>query len=349
MKRMKLTIGVIIALALVFAVLLFNRQRMQAKSRPDETRFLPVTLVTAALQRLAETISLTGTISANSDVTVMSETQGRIMQVFAKVGDHVEAGAVLIQVDDELKKAAYSTAEANYEKTKKDLERFEAMYKDRSVSDGQLESARLAFKSAEAQYIVARRQYNDTKIKTPITGVVSSFPLEVGMMVQDKNPVANIVDISRLKVKLNVAEQDVFKLAVGDRVDISTEVYPGIIFPGTIATISAKADDGHTYPIEVSLANSAQHPLKAGMFARVDFRSVGARTALAIPREALVGSMKNAQVYVVDKGVARLRNIVVGAEVGSNLEVLSGLTEGEQVVSSGQNNLKDNVAVTVVK
>ena len=349
MKRMKLISGVMIVLALTIAVLLNNKSKMQARSKPDEVHFLPVTVTPVAKEKLSESVSLIGTITANNDVAIVSETQGKVTKVYANIGDYVEAESTIVQVDDELKQAAFATAEVNYEKAKKDLERFESLIKENSISDTQLEGARLGFKSAEAQYIVARRQYSDTKIKTPISGIVSARPVDLGTMIQNNNTIANVVDISRLKVRLNVSEQDAFRIKVGDLVDVTTNVYPGVSFEGKVSTISSKADDAHTYPIEVVLANNSQHPLKAGMFGRVSLISVKDHESVTIPRQALVGSTKKPQVYVVDNGIARLRDIVIGAQVGTNLEVLTGVRESETIVISGQNNLKDSVVVTVLK
>jgi RND family efflux transporter MFP subunit len=349
MKNVKILAVVVTVFALTVAVLLNNKSKMQAKSKNDDVKFLPVTLVHVQKQTLSENLSLTGTIAASNDVAVLSETEGRVTKVMVSVGDEVKAGSVLVEIDDELKQASFVAAEVNYQKAKKDLERYEKMYKENSVSNVQVESARLGFKSAEAQYIIARRQYNDTKIKTPISGIVTARPVDIGAMIQKNTIVANVVDISTLKVKLNVAEQDAFKLKVGDAVEVFTEVYPGTTFNGKIETISAKADEAHTYPVEVRLVNNNTHPLKAGMFGRVSFVSVHSSESLSIPRQALVGSTKKAQVFVVDQGVARLRDIVIGSEVGTNLEVLSGLKDSEQVVLNGQNNLKDSVAVTIIQ
>jgi RND family efflux transporter MFP subunit len=349
MKRMKLISGVLIVLALTVVVLLNNRSKMQARSKPVEVHFLPVTVAQVTKEKLSESVSLVGTITANNDVAIVSETQGKVTRVLANIGDHVQAGSTIVEVDDELKKAAYATAEVNYEKAKKDLVRYESLIKDSSVSDTQLEGARLSYKSAEAQYIVARRQFNDTKIKTPISGVVSARPVDLGTMIKDNNTVANVVDISKLKVRLNVSEQDAFRIKAGDAVDVTTDVYPGITFEGKVSTISSKADDAHTYPIEVVLANSTTSPLKAGMFGRVSLVSVKDHESLTIPRQALVGSTKRPQLYIVANGIARLRDIVVGSQVGTSLEVRSGLKEAETIVISGQNNLKDSVAVTVLK
>lgn len=349
MKRLKIIFGVVIVLGITVAVLLSNKSRMQARSKNDEIKFLPVSVVEVGKQKLSETLSLVGTITATNDVAIAAETQGKVTAVRAEIGDYVKAGSVIVQLDDELKQAAHATAEVNYQKAKKDLERYEALVKDNSVSDSQLEGARLSFKSAEAQYIVAKRQYNDAKIKTPISGIVTARPVDVGTNVQMNNIVANVVDISRLKVRLNVSERDAFRLKEGDKVSVTTEVYPGETFEGKVASISSKADDAHTYPVEVTLPNNSKHPLKAGMFGRVTFLSVKDNASLTIPREALLGSMKNAQVFIVENNIAKLRNVVIGAEVGTNLEVLSGIILGESVVVNGQNNLKNNVTVNVVK
>ncbi|HTY36540.1 MAG TPA: efflux RND transporter periplasmic adaptor subunit [Bacteroidota bacterium] len=349
MKRVKLFSGIMIVLALTIAVLLNNKSKMQARSKTDDVHFLPVTIAPVEREKMSETISLVGTITANNDVAIVSETQGKVTKVNASIGDYVEAGSTIVEVDDELKQAAYATAEVNFEKARKDLERYESLIKENSISDTQLEGARLAYKSAEAQFIVARRQYNDTKIKTPISGIVSARPVDLGTMIQNNTTVANVVDISKLKVRLNVSEQDAFRIKTGDNVSITTEVYPGVVFQGKVSTISSKADDAHTYPVEVVLANNKEHPLKAGMFGRVLFVAVSDREALTIPRQALVGSAKKPQVYVVDNGIARLRDIVIGSEIGTDLEVVDGLRMNESIVLSGQNNLRDSVAVTVMK
>ena len=222
------------------------------------------------------------------------------------------------------------------------------MFKQKSVSDSQLDQVKLASSIAEAQFITAKRQLEDTKIKTPISGFVTSRNVDIGAMVQaapQATLVANIVDISRLKVKLNVSESDAFLLKVGDPVNVTTDVIPGVTFNGRIQSISAKADEAHTYPVEIIVDNQSMHQLRAGMFARVEFKSLKNRDVLIIPREALVGSVKDPKVYVLNNGVVNLRDIKVGNESGTFIQVMSGLSEGETVVTNGQNNLVENAKV----
>jgi RND family efflux transporter MFP subunit len=349
MNRTRAIVAGAVLLAIIILVLLNNRANISAKSRNDFQGAIPVTVAEARSQKLSETLSLVGTITASNDVAIVAEVAGKVTAVHAGIGDRVKAGEPIIQIDDELKKAAFEQAEANYQRAKRDFDRFASLRAEQSATESQKENAWTAFKVAEAQYIVARRQFHDTKVCTPIAGIVSARNVDTGTMVNDRMVVANVVDISRLKVRLNVAERDAFKLKTGDGVEVMTDVYPGVSFAGRITSVSAKGDEGHTYPVEITMDNSSEHPLRAGMFGRVSFTSLAQNEALAIPREALVGSMKDPRIYVVDGAIARERTIVVGGEAGTDLMVLSGLRAGESVVVNGQNNLKDSVAVQVLK
>lgn len=347
MKRMKWIAIVLAVVAAVAFILLRNKERNEARIAQKINVVPTVTVVKARRGQINENLALVGTVAANRDVMVVSETMGRVTAVRVDVGDRVQAGAMLVQVDDELKLAAFKAAEVNFAKAEKDLKRYEALYRTNTVTDAEIESARLAGKAAEAQFIAARRQFRDTRISTPISGVVTSRLVEQGTMVQPGMPIADVVDISRLKVTLQVAESDVFKLKPGQAVTVGTDIYPGASFQGQIHTISDKAGESHTYRVEIGMANSPARPLKAGMFVRVVFPSLSRRDALIIPRACLVGSRRDPQVYVVEAGIARLRDITMGAEIGLEIEVTNGLRQGEWVVSDGQNNLDDNTAVTV--
>lgn len=349
----KIIASVVTVLVLVVIVMTLMNNKAKSKAKAEQSEIsttLPVTVQEVKYSQLEEDLTLVGTVSANNDVNVLSETAGRIRSVNVKIGDNVAAGTVLVAADDELRRAGLLSAQANFDKAQADFARTEALFKEKAVTESQLDAARLGLKAAEAQLITARRQLKDTKVTSPIAGQVTARPVDVGATLSPGTLVATVVDISKLKVKVNVAELDVFKLKVGDKVHITTEVYPGVSFEGRIAGISAKGDEAHTYPVEITLQNSGTHPLRAGMFARVAFTSVKRDKYLAIPREALVGSVKDAHVYIVENGsVARLRNINVGAEANGKLAVIQGLQEGDKLVLNGQNNLKDGASVSIAK
>jgi RND family efflux transporter MFP subunit len=349
-RKMLLTGGVIV----IILVALIAKNRAAMNSTP-ETSSSPtaysVSVATAARQVLEDRIPVVGTINAFNDVVVLSETQGRVLKIDVEVGDYKKAGEVLVEVDNELKDAAYKAAKATYEKAKKDLERYEALFKEHSISDTQIEQARWSYQTAEAQFVVARRQLNDTKITTPISGIVTARYVNVGTMVMgapQATQIANVVDISKLKVKVNIAEKDLSRLHVGDAADVTTDLYPHTTFPGTVFTVSSKGDDGHTYPVEVLLSNPKLQ-LKAGMFVSVTFKPKASVPGLFVPREALIGSLQNAKLYVVKDNIAKLRPVTVAGQVGTSIEIEGGLQEGELVVIDGQNNLSDSVSVVIRK
>ena len=351
MKNWKAITGIVVVLAIIISILIMNKKKLSANTAGGINVANFVTVANVERQNLSTAFVLTGTIEAHNDVNIMSETAGKVTGVFVKVGDYKPAGSVLFQVDDELKQAAFMSAQANYEKAKKDYERFQELYKQKSATDAQLDAAKLGASVAEAQYIVAKRQLEDTKIKTPISGYITARNVDVGSMVQGAPQatfVANVVDISSLKVKLNVSETDAFLLKAGDDVAVTSDVYPGVTFKGRIESISDKADEAHTYAVEITIANQSAHRLRAGMFARVEFTSLKNRNVLLIPREAIVGSVKSPQVFVVLNNIAKLRNIIVGDEAGTSIEVLGGLSEGETIVTNGQNNIVDNSKVQIL-
>jgi RND family efflux transporter MFP subunit len=351
MGKTKYIIITVAAIIGVVALLFYNKAKMKTQAQVEYKEKFYVTVTKVERKIPTEEISLVGTVVANNDVNIISETSGRITNVYANVGDYKQAGSVIVQVDDELKKAAYNSALANYEKAKKDFERMQSLLETKSASDAQFDGAKLAYTNAENQYILAKRQLNDTKITTPISGYITFRPVDVGSYLAsgpNATMVANVVDISKLKVKLNVSEKDAFRLKTGDNVEITTTVYPGVKYQGKIVSISAKGDDAHTYPVEISIPNKSDKPLKAGMFARIYFTTLAKSQVLAVPREVIVGSTRSPQVFVVENGLAKLREISVGGQFGTFVEVTTGLNEGELVVTSGQNLIQNNTKVEIV-
>jgi RND family efflux transporter MFP subunit len=342
MKRLKIIIIPVVVIGIIVGLLLHNKSLMAAKSKNEKIEAYPVTVAFVQNEKVTNNLELVGTITANNDVAIVSEAQGRVVKVLAQVGDFKSAGSVLFQLDDELKLEAYKTAEVNYLKAKKDYERYDALYKGKSVTDAQYEQSKLAFQVSESQYVLAKREYNDTKITTPISGIITARFVDIGNYVNKASVVSNVVDISKLKVKLNVAEKDAFKLRTNDNVIVTTDVYPGVTLNGKISSISSKADEAHTYPVEIILANSKEHPLKSGMFGRISFTSIQDNELLVMPREALVGSIKDAKVFVVEQGIAKRKDVLIGNAFENWLEIKGGLKPGDKIVVNGQNNLQDN-------
>ena len=344
-----LIIGAVIA-AILIVLIVRSKVELNSASKTDSiATSYSVSVVSVKNMPVEEKISAIGTLNAINDVVVLSETQGRVLKVNVEVGDYKKAGSVLVEVDSELKEAAFMAARVTYERAKKDLLRYEALSSEHSVSDMQIEQARWSSQSAEAQFIAAKRQLSDTKITTPISGIVTARYVNVGTMVMgapQATQIANVVDISKMKAKIFVAENDVFRLHVGDPAEVTTDVYPETSFAGKVFTVASKGDEGHTYPVEVLLENPRQQ-LRAGMFVTISIEPRSSGAGLVIPREAIIGSFQDAKVFVVKNKIASLRSVAAVKELGTNVEISSGLQVGEEVVTDGMSNLSDNAPVTV--
>jgi RND family efflux transporter MFP subunit len=201
----------------------------------------------------------------------------------------------------------------------------------------------------EAQYLVAKRQYEDAIICAPISGEIAERTVNKGMMVAPGAQVATIVDVVRLKATISVAENKISQIKKGMQVSASVEAYPGRTFNGIIKYIGPKAGESLLFPVEIIIPNNRQYPLKAGMTARINLNVTAAYTALLIPRIALLGSMRDAKVYVVENNIAHIRQITVGNEFDFNIEILSGIKEGDAVITVGTNTVRDGATVTIVQ
>ncbi|CAN5477225.1 efflux RND transporter periplasmic adaptor subunit [soil metagenome] len=350
LKKLGIAGVILMVFALIIFILIQNKTKSQEKLKVgnDYSKAVPVNVTDVSVKEIDNKLSIIGTINASKEVTVGAETIGRVTAVSFSEGQFVSKGRILASIDSESKRLNIQNAQNNYDKAKNDLARYEQLSIENATTDVQVESYRFAFKSAETQLLLANRQLKDAYVKAPMSGYVTIKNVEKGSIVSTGSPVATIVDISSLKVKVNVSETDVFQLKVGDPAEITTDVYPGKIFFGKITAIIAKGDEAHTYPVEITVPNEKTHPLKAGMFGKANFTSLQNRRGLVIPREALVGSIKDPKVFIIVNNVAKLVSISTGAEGDLYIEVTSGLKEGDKVVTNGTNNLKDNIEVKVI-
>jgi len=280
-----------------------------------------------------------------TEVVVSAQTAGQITSLNAELGQTKSKGSVIASIDNRIKELSVQTSQLNADKQKRDLARYESLFQGGTITQQQMDDAKMANANAQLQLEQAKKQLDDATITAPISGIITEKSVERGAFVNMGSPVVRLLDISRLKIRMNVSESNVYKLSIGDKAEVVCEAFPGKSFAGRISYVASKGDDSHNYPVEVVINNNGK--LKAGTFANVTINLPGKGSALSIPREALLGSSKNAKVYVVKDGKAQTRDITV---MGGNEKVLfitNGLAKGEQVVTAGQINLLDGTSVSI--
>ncbi len=342
-------IAIFLILALSVALLLNNKSKNIAKAKKIVvlTKF-PVYVARASFEDIDLKLEFNGTVYPNADVNIASETNGKVVFVGAKLGDYVSKGALLVKLDDRIRLANYQTAKANFEKVQKDYERYQQLFREKSISESQMEQIQFQYLNAEAQLKIAEKQLEECRITAPFSGYVTSKMVEVGQVVSPGTPLMNLIDIGTVKIRIQVPENEILTIGPGDEVIIKTELIPNERYIGKIQNVGFKSDESKTYPAEIIVSNK-RNLLKGGMFVKVEIPSIKRGRALLIPREALVGSKLEPKVYVVENNLARLRNVTLGNDYGKKLEIIQGLSEGDLVVVEGLLNLKDGTSVEIVE
>jgi len=349
---MKKIIIIIISLSvLAFIVFRLSTSYNKINTNKDvstDLAYVSVNVSPVSKMAMSNSLQLTGYMDAYSEIDIASEAQGTIVSLNAELGQEKSKGSIISTIDDKLKNLAVQKAKNLKVKLEKDLERNKNLYNGGSLTEQQLDDAQNSYNDAVIQLEQAEKELTNATIKSPISGIITKKQVEEGEYINIGSPIATIVDISKLKIKLNVSEIDVYQLKLRDKAIITTDVYPGISFEGNISFISSQGDDSHNYPVEIVIPNNLKHPLKSGTFASVLINLPVATEVLYIPRESLLGSITEASVYVTENNKAILKKIVVGSGNDKYIKVISGLKEGEKVIVNGQINLSDGKAIKII-
>lgn len=349
MKTRIIIFGVAIALVLgVTAKLRSNKLEVDNNIyRPDLERSVLVKAATVMYKALDKTFSYTGTFAPNREVMILPQVQGQVEQVYFNEGDVVREGTAMIQIDDDILQTQYVAAQANYEVSKRNLERYENASVGGGVSNLQLDNYRLNYKNAEASLKQLLKQIEWSRITAPFTGTVTFKDVEVGSIVGAK-ALARITDMSLLKLEIAVPEREISMFSEGKEVSIHSDIYPGQPLKGKVDYVSNRADDSHNYMVRIVVHNTAANSkLKAGMYGTAVIDHKDAINTIIMPRTALLGSAKNPQVFVIENGKAVLRDIKTGDANNETIEVVEGLNAGDTVVTSGQINLSTGSNVQI--
>jgi membrane fusion protein, multidrug efflux system len=350
MKKLIYILVVVAVFGAIAFTLMNNKKEMAAKAAVAEIRSEAISVALAEVQtgRIDKSFTAQGNFEPIQSLQLMSETSGQIRQVRKRKGDRVRAGEVLIQVEANTMNADLATVQANYEKAKRDLGRYENLAAGEAITKRQLEEARVGVKTAEAQLVAARQRLNKTRITAPIPGEINEIYVEVGSYLSPGTKLYDIVNVDRLKLNVKVSESEVLLIRKGDKVNVKADVNTTETFPGTVTAIAAQADASLKYDVEIEVKNPGQNSLRAGMYGTAAFEIAEQRDALLVPREAIVGSLQAPAVYVVENNIARLQQVKIGTVTQNQVEIVAGLTAKQKVVRSGQINLQDGMKVNAL-
>ena len=344
-----ITLAVLAVVILIGARLVSNKKTIDEKNKPVtiSNAAIPVTVVEVREDTVSQSLLKTGNLIPFRETSLMATSQGQVLKVNFDLGSNVSQGSTLIQIDNKLNQLALQATQLNIDKLQKDVTRYNTLYAGNATTELQLNQTKFDYENAVNKAEQIRKQIQDATVKSAISGRIVKKEIEVGEFVNAGTVLATILDVSRLKVQVMVNEKDVYQLHEGQKVKVTADVLSGKMYSGQISYIAPRGNEEHSYPVEITVANSGQ--LKAGTFVNVDFSQKSKEKSLQIPRISLVESIKNPYVYVVNQNIAQQRKLTIGRELGDNIEVLGGLQPGDQVVTTGQLNLTNGKSVQVSK
>lgn len=284
------------------------------------------------------------TLQAYAINNIAPQSGGRIISIKAEVGDFVQKGQVLAQMD----KAQLEQAELQLNNLKSEYDRAKALYEKGGVSKSDFETIELQYKVANTTY---ENLLTNTILKSPLNGVVSARNYDEGDMYTMSAPLYVVQQINPIKALVAVSEKNYSLLKKGIEVEFTPEALNGKTYVGKVTRIHPTVDaTTHTIVAEVTIDNP-KFELRPGMYssARVIF-SQG--DAIVVPDTAVLKQQGSGvrTVYVLKAdGTVDLRIVEVGRHIGSEYVILSGVQAGEKVVVSGQSLLRSGIKVEVIE
>lgn len=405
----KKTLFIIIGIAVVFIILLVVGKKAGWFGKSGNFKEVEITKIEAL--DIRETVSATGKIQPEVEVMLSSEVSGEIIELPVKEGQAVEKGDLLVKVNPDIYeanlqrvKAGLQNSNANYSQAKASLKQAESNYKrneslfekgviskaewDRIVSDYEVaqankESAYYNMQSTAATVSEAQRNLGRTNIYAPMSGTISKLTAELGERVVGTQQMAGteilrVANLSNMEVEVDVNENDIVKVEVGDSTIVEVDAYLGKEFQGIVTEISNSADQALTtdqvtnFKVKVRIVKKSYEdlledkaenysPFRPGMTATVDIITNNKKDVIGVPISAIVikndttasavGNEKYEAVFIKNGEETKLRKVSTGIQDDSNIQITEGLETGETVITGPYNtvtkSLKDGDKVEV--
>lgn len=304
---------------------------------PAEVEFLKV-----SSQPLAVTEDVVGTVRSETRANVESKVSGRVELIEVDLGHRVKEGDILARIDAREVKARLDRAMADRDQAKRDWERAKTLLERQVASRAEFDTAEARYRAAEAAYKEAEALLAYVEVRAPFSGVIARRMVNPGDFAQPGRALFEIESPESLRFEIDVPEALIDFLTTGAQIQVTIPSLRRTI-TGTVAEVAPAADSGsRTFPVRITLP--AVTGLRAGQFGRASI-TVGEQPGILIPAAAFTVRGQMEMVFVRDGGAIRLRLVRAGKVDTDQVEILSGLRDGEEIVAAGVASLQDGQPV----
>jgi membrane fusion protein (multidrug efflux system) len=329
------------------------KKYMSAGAMPPVT----VTAVKAAEESWQPQLKAVGSLRAVRGVEIASEADGVVRTIHFTSGEDVGKGQVLVQLNADAETSQLQALEAAAELARVTFERSSKQFEVQAISKSTLDAATADYKGKKASVDQQRALIEKKTIRAPFAGRLGISSVNPGQFVKAGDRIVTLQFLDSLYVDFTLPQQELSRLAGGQKVTVMTDTFPGKVFSGTINALNPKVDpQTRNIQAEATIANPG-HELLPGMYATVEVQSGSPRSYLTLPRTAVTFNPYGETVYIVEaKGktkdgkpalFARQTFVVVGPSRGDQVAITKGMREGDLVITSGQVKLKSGSPVII--
>ena len=295
-------------------------------------------------------VAASGSVEATQTIDLAFQVGGRVARVAAEEGRAVRAGDMVAQLDSTDYQLGLELATTTAARALDELTRLRQLDQNGSVAPADLARMESAYRQADIGRRQSQKRLADATLTTPISGIVARRGVDPGELVGPGIPVFTVVDMNPILVRAGIPEADIGEVRVGQSAVVVVPALGERQFQGRVSLVGVAADPvSRTYTVKVRVPNPEQ-VLRPGMIAEA--RVVGKRRvkALTVPGEAIVHEADGTTlvfVYLAADGRVRSRRVSIGRVLDRDVEVVSGLADGEMVVVGGQHGVRDGDLVVV--
>lgn len=322
-----------------------NGDQKQAKEVAEE--LLTVSLIKVQKTTLQDQIIASGVLSSKEELKLAFKTGGLIKRVLVDEGQSVNAGQLLAELDMSEIDAQVSQAQLALQKAQRDFDRVKNLVADQAATQTNLDDATTGLELAQQQVQIAKYNQKLSKIYAPKAGKILRKISETGELITPFAPALILgTGTNAFNLSVGLSDREIVKVKKGYPALVSLDAYPGRFFKARVSQIAETINPATgTFEVELELEKTAER-LISGFVAKAVINPPGEKQILSIPIEALVEANKNnAFVFLFDNGSVARHPIITGKINGNQVEVVSGLSEGQSIVYQGANFLSDGQKV----
>lgn len=311
-----------------------------AEMKSDKIKVQVSTVFTRDVDQLG---TFTATVEAEITNNIAPQTPARIKKVYVEVGDNVQTGQKLVEMDA----VNLNQIKLQMENDKTDFERVDELYKVGGISKSTWDTKKLAYEISKSSY---DNLLENTVLTSPISGLVTKRFYDSGDMYNGGTPIYVVEKIQPVKLMVNVSEVLYTKVKKGMDVDVRIDVFGDESFVGTVKVVHPSIDpSSRTFPVEVHIIN-ADRRILSGMFARVTF-NYGTANRVMVPDRAIIKQTGSADrfIYTCQDGVATYRKVILGQLIADEYEIIDGLQAGETVAITSLNRLTNGAEIEIAR